>query len=111
MNLTLEEWPRVYQDRCEVNVPGVGEVWSATTALAVVAAGALPLFSSTHSDEEIDLVCALVMLNGIMSALSHSTLLRVFGQADALSMNVGLLIYVKAVVGAQFPTLFVSPLR
>ena len=104
-------WPRVTFDRCEANVPGLGEVWSAATALFLVVAGLVPLFTSKYSDEEIDLVSALVALNGVVSALSHSTLLRVFGQADALSLNVCALVYVKAMAAAHSPTLFAQPLR
>ena len=104
-------WPSVKFDRCEANDPVLGETWSALTALFLCAAGAVPLFTSTYSDEEIDLVSALVVLNGIVSALSHSTLLRVFGVADALSLNICALVYVKAMAAAHNPMLFAQPIR
>ena len=111
VNATSERWPVVMYDRCEANLPGVGEIWNAITALALVPAGGIPLFTSTHSDEEVDLVNALVTLNGVTSALSHSTMLRVFGRADALSMNLCSLLAVKALVIAHSPRLFAAPAR
>ena len=111
MNASADEWPRVLIDMCEVNLPGVGEIWNAASALSLVAAGAVPLFSSTYSDEEMDLINALIMLNGVVSCLSHSTGLRVFGQADALSINIGAVMYMKAIAVAQSPWLFMAPVR
>ena len=106
-----DRWPMVMNDRCEVNLPGVGELWNAVTALALVLAGMIPLVTSTYSDEEVDLVNALVTLNGVTSALSHSTLLRLFGRADALSMNLCSLLAMKALVTAHSPWLFAAPRR
>ena len=34
-------WPKVLIDRCEINLPYVGELWSTLTALFIVVAGIL----------------------------------------------------------------------
>ena len=94
-----------------MNIPIVGEVWSATTALFIVAAGLIPLVTSKYSDEEIDLVNGLILINGIMSALSHSTLSRIFGQADALSINIAAAVYMKSIIATYDPTFVTSPMR
>ena len=79
--------------------------------LILLVAGLVPLFTSTYSDEEIDLVNGFMILNGVTSFLSHFTLLRIFGQPDALSINIGVALYVKAIALASFPSLCVSPVR
>ena len=104
-------WPKVLIDRCEINLPYVGELWSTLTALFIVVAGIVPLCTSKYSDEEIDLVNALIVLNGITSALAHSTLLGVFGAADGLSINIGAALYVKAIVLAHHPQIYNSPVQ
>lgn len=109
--MSREDWPLVLIDRCEQNLPVVGELWSTLSALLIVVAGLLPLFSSKYSDEEIDLVNGLTVLNGVSSALAHMTLLRIFGQADVLSINIGATLYVKAIAVTHYPQLCVSPVR
>ena len=104
-------WPKVLIDRCEINLPYVGELWSTLTALFIVVAGIVPLCTSKYSDEEIDLVNALIVLNGITSALAHSTLLGIFGAADGLSINIGAALYVKAIVLAHHPQIYNSPVQ
>ena len=98
------DWP-LSVDRCEPNLPGIGEAWSAATGFTVMAAGLLPLFSSRHSDDIIDFVCAMIALNGAASALSHSTFLGVFGTADLLSINFGALLFVKVNIMTHTPQL------
>ena len=61
----------------------------------IIAAGLIPLFTSRHSDQLVDLISATVALNGVFSALSHSTLLTIFGRADMLSINLAVLLYIK----------------
>ena len=39
-------WP-TSGDRCEPNLPIVGEAWSAGTGLLILAAGLIPLFTSS----------------------------------------------------------------
>ena len=68
-------------------------------------AGALSLFTSQYSDDLIDVVSAFVAMNGVFATLSHATLLRILGRADALSINLGVLLYTRCLVHATFPTL------
>ena len=106
MNATMSAWPTVVYDRCEANyamVPGIAEFWSSVTGLAIVAAGLLPLLTSEYSDDLLDVVNAFITLNGVAATLAHGTLLRVVGQADALSINLGVLLFVKALVMAHSP--------
>lgn len=112
MNAT-DSWPLVLKDRCETNfvIPGIAEFWSAATGFAIVIAGLLPLLASKYTDDELDLVSATVVANGIAAVLAHGTNLRIFGRADALTINVGALLYTKAYVLAIFPQLCASPFR
>lgn len=102
-------WPRS-GDRCEPNLPWVGEIWSASTALMIIAAGLIPLFTSRHSDQLVDLISATVALNGVFSALSHSTLLTIFGRADMLSINLAVLLYIKLSIMTHSPELHEKPI-
>jgi hypothetical protein len=105
------DWPPVLNDRCETNLVPFGEVWSAATALLILAAGAVPLLACRHCDDEVSGVAAVVALNGVASAAAHSTLWRVFGRADALSINVFAVLYLRALASARFPSLAREPRR
>jgi hypothetical protein len=110
MNATA--WPLVVHDRCEGNyvvVPGIGEFWSAVTGLLIAAGGWLSLVTSKYSDDVMDLVSATIVVNGLSSALAHGTLLRVFGQIDSLSINIGALLYIKAILMSYNPLLAAEP--
>ena len=107
--MNASTWP-LNTDRCEPNLPVVGEAWSAATGLVIMAAGLLPLFSSRHSDDIIDFVCAMIALNGAAAALSHSTFLGVFGTADLLSINFGALLFVKVNIMTHTPQLHERPI-
>ena len=105
MNATADSaWP-LTGDRCEPNVPHVGEMWSALTGAAILVGGAVSLFTSTHSDDTIDLVSSVVAINGAFSMLSHSTQLDIFGSADSLTICIGALLYVKINIVTSFPQL------
>jgi len=109
---TFHGWPLVAFDRCEANyatVPAIAEFWSAATGLVIAASGLFTLLSSTYSDDVVDLVNALTVCNGIASMLAHGSLLRIFGLADALSINLGALLYTKAIVLAHRPSLVAEP--
>lgn len=103
-------WP-TSGDRCEPNLPIVGEAWSAGTGLLILAAGLIPLFTSKHSDDMVDLISATTALNGLSSALAHSTLLSIFGTADQLSINFGVLLYIKISIVTHSPHLNELPVR
>ena len=108
-----EPWPLAI-DRCEDNyvvVPWVAEFFSTLSALPIILCGLLPLFTSTYSDDLLDVASALVVLNGVTSALSHATLLRVVGRADELSIYLGTLLYLKALVLAHSPHIHVEPVK
>ena len=105
-------WPKVLIDRCEENyyvTPWIAEFGNALTALVIAASGLFSLWSSTYSDDVLDLASATIVINGVTSALSHGTLLRVFGQIDAITVTLFILIYVKASVLAHVPQLNASP--
>lgn len=105
-------WPLVLSDKCEANfvvLPFIAEFFSALSAVAIAAAGLLSLFSSRYSDDLLDIVSALTAMNGVFSVLAHSTLLRIFGRADTLSINLGLLLYTRCILHAVFPTMARRP--
>ena len=106
-------WPPA-GDKCEANyavVPFVAEFWSTLTAVAFVPAGLLMLLSSTYSDETLDLTAALVVINGLTSILAHGTLLRIFGQADQLSIFLIALLFLNGAFVAHSPSLYRQPWR
>lgn len=108
----LQAWPAVSKDLCEANyavVPWIAEFWSAVSALFIVVSGLVPLLTSPYSDDLIDLVCAFNTLNGLFAALSHATLLGIFGKADELSIYLCWIIYIKALILAHSPQLYAKP--
>ena len=112
MNATDAAWPLVAKDRCEANyvlVPGIAEFWNALSGILIAASGLFSLCTSKYSDEVLDLVSAIVVVNGVSATLSHATLLRFFGQIDALTITLGLLLYTKVSVLAHYPQLNTSP--
>ena len=106
-------WPLVEYDRCEDNyavVPFIAEFFSAITGVVLMAGGGLALFTSRYSDDLLDLVSATLAMNGVFSFLSHATLLRFFGRADALSINMGIFLYAKCMMLATCPTIARRPM-
>ena len=94
--MDVGSWPLVERDKCEANyvvIPFIAEFFSTLTGAFIIAAGVVPLVTSCYSDELLDLVSAFVALNGVFSMLSHATLMRIFGRADTLSINLGSLLF------------------
>ena len=106
-------WPLVLNDRCEANflIPGIAEFGSTITGFAFIFAGIIPLMASEYSDDELDLVSAFTAANGVAAVLSHGTNLRIFGRADALTINVGSLLYTKAYLFSIFPQWYASAFK
>ena len=107
-------WPLEAHDKCEANyaiIPFIAEFFSTLTGAFIIAAGVVPLVTSRFSDELLDLVSAFVALNGVFSMLSHATLMRIFGRADTLSINLGSLLYIKCMLLVCCPQLVRRPLH
>ena len=106
------EWPLSSTDRCESNgviVPYVSEFFSSITALVIMITGLVPLVKSKYPDELVDLANAMMVINGAASALAHGSALRIFGQADAFSIHISVLLFLKGLIMADCPVLYQAP--
>ena len=56
-------------------------------------------------------LAALVVINGLTSILAHGTLLRIFGQADQLSIFLIALLFLNGAFVAHSPALYRQPWR
>lgn len=105
-------WPPALRVYCETPgsvIPGVAEFFNALTALALLAAGLLPMLMSPYTDELADLSGAALAINGIFSFLVHAFPTRFYGTIDHISIMFMSLLYLKALLMAYFPVLYRAP--